>query len=78
MVTVHLFAAARAAAGVSSITVDSMTVAEILNHCANLNANLSRIIPQCSVLLDSVICHDYNLFVNSGQQLDLLPKFAGG
>lgn len=78
MVRVHLFAAARAAAGVSSITVEAMRVSEILNHCANLSADSSRIIPQCSVLINGVICHDYNQFVNSGNEIDLLPKFAGG
>lgn len=77
-VQVRLFAAARAAAKTDEIRIAPGSVAEILRLCASENAQLQRVLPQCSVLIDGVACHDHQILVTAGSQMDVLPRFAGG
>ena len=77
-VQVRLFAAARAAAKTDEIMVAPGRIDEILRLCASENAELQRVLPQCSVLIDGVACHDHQVLVRSGSQVDVLPRFAGG
>ena len=77
-VHVRFFAAARAAAKVDQIEVPVGTLREILLNFSTLNADLERVIPQCSFLVDSVICHDLDKAINAGSEIHVLPKFAGG
>jgi sulfur-carrier protein len=76
-VEVRFFAAARAAAKAEQIQVPAGTLNQIL---ANLkrSEDLARVIPQCSFLVNAVICHDYEAMITAGSQIDVLPKFAGG
>lgn len=53
-------------------------VDEILKLCASENAQLQRVLLQCSVLVDGVACHDHQALVTPGAQVDVLPRFAGG
>lgn len=78
LIKVRFYAAARAAAGVAEMEFQSETVAEILGQCSALSPELAKIIPQCSVLVDGVISHDYQILMTPGSQIDVLPKFAGG
>ncbi len=78
LVKVRFYASARAAAGASEMEFQSATVAEILGKCSTLSPELAKIIPQCSVLVDGVVSHDYQILITPGSQIDLLPKFAGG
>lgn len=77
-VQVRLFAAARAAAKTDEFRVAPGSVDEILKLCATGNAALQRVLPQCSVLIDGVACHDHQVLVTPGSQVDVLPRFAGG
>ena len=77
-VTVRFFASARAAAGKSNQSFSPDSVANILELCASGNQLLATVLPQCSVLIDGLICHDHEQFVLAGSELDILPKFAGG
>ena len=76
-VEVRFFAAARAAAKTDQMLLPAGTLNEIL---ATLTANpeLARVVPQCSFLVNAVICHDYEAPITAGSQIDVLPKFAGG
>ena len=77
-VTVRLFAAARAAAMTDRLDVPSGSLTEILANCSMLNGDLARVIPQCSFLVNTVICHDFKAVIAPGSEIDVLPKFAGG
>jgi molybdopterin synthase sulfur carrier subunit len=77
-VQVRLFAAARAAAKADEIQAAPGSIAEILAFCATGNPDLQQIFPQCTVLVDGIASHDHGVFVTSGSQMDVLPKFAGG
>jgi molybdopterin converting factor small subunit len=75
-VTVRFFAAARAAAGVNEITLDSSSAMHILDQAAALHPKLGQV--QCSYLLDEVSLRDLSVIVTDGSTLDVLPPFAGG
>lgn len=77
-VTVRLFAAARAAAGVSQLEVAAGSVQEILDSLVASHPALSQVLPQCSYLLDEVALHELGAQVADGSSLDILPPFAGG
>ena len=77
-VTVRFFAAARAAAGVNEITLDSSSAMHLLDQAAELHPKLSQVLPQCSFLLDEVSLRDLSVAVKDGSTLDVLPPFAGG
>lgn len=77
-VTVRLFAAARAAAGVNEISVESASAMQILDKAAALHPKLGQVLPQCSYLLDEVSLRDLSVVVTDGSTLDVLPPFAGG
>ena len=77
-IQVRFFAAARAAAKNDFLWRESGTVAEILAQYSEENSELARVLPQCSFLIDGTICHDHQMQVLPGSQLDVLPRFAGG
>jgi molybdopterin converting factor small subunit len=77
-VTVRLFAAARAAAGVSEVSVDSASAQEIVNELIAAHPGLAQVLTKCSYLLDEVALHDLALTIEDGSTLDVLPPFAGG
>ncbi|HET9255562.1 MAG TPA: MoaD/ThiS family protein [Pseudonocardiaceae bacterium] len=82
MVTVRYFAAARAAAGLTSENVDvgeNATVADALAEIAARHGEaLSKVLTACSFLLDSVAVRDRATPLPSTAELDILPPFAGG
>jgi len=79
-VEAHLFAAARAAAGTSVLTVASGTLAEVLNSLIALAPDLAEVLPRCSYLVDglSVRASETHTPVAPGSRIDVLPPFAGG
>ena len=82
MVTVRYFAAARAAAGVHSEDIDignGATVSDALEAIAARHGeSLSKVLPACSFLLDSVAVRDRETVLPPAAKLDVLPPFAGG
>jgi molybdopterin converting factor small subunit len=82
VVTVRYFAAARAAAGVTSEDVDmdeGATVGDALNAIAARHGDgLGKVLTGCSFLLDSVAVRDRGTPLPAAAELDVLPPFAGG
>ena len=82
MVTVRYFAAARAAAGVETETVQvppGATVDILLKTVrARHGDEFGRVLDRCSFLLDEVAVRDRELSLHDGALLDMLPPFAGG
>ena len=82
LVTVRLFGAARAAAGVDQegIAVDGpATVADVLEAAAAAHGpKLADVLRRCSFLLAERAVHSHQTPIGSTDILDVLPPFAGG
>lgn len=79
MVTVRFFAAARAAAGVDSESIDVATVAELRSDLVKRHgAEMERVLPACTLLIDGVTGHDDLDGLPADSYVDVLPPFAGG
>lgn len=80
--TVRFYAAARAAAGAESTTVEvpaGSTVGDLLDALrAGHGAQLTDVLRRCSYLLDEVAVRDETTPLPDGAALDVLPPFAGG
>ena len=78
-ITVHYFAAARAAAGVDCEQVPAVTtVADALTEMIHRHGrDLERVLARCSFLLDGVAARARTPIDGAGR-LDVLPPFAGG
>jgi len=77
-VEVHLFAAARAAAGVSLVIVQPGTLREVLGQATKQCPGLAEVLPRCSYLVDEISAKADDLPVAPGSRVDVLPPFAGG
>lgn len=78
-VTVSYFAAARAAAGISTETVPAGTLRSVLDlAAARHGTDLARVLGACSYLVDGVSRSDHDAPVEAGASIDVLPPFAGG
>ncbi len=76
-VEVHLFAAARAAVGHSSVDAPAGLVREILDALEAQHPAFAQVRPRCSVLVDGLSASP-DTRVQPGSRLDVLPPFAGG
>ena len=79
-VQVHLFAAARAAAGVSEVTVDADSLAQVLERLVEQSPALAEVLPRCSYLVDGIAAKPSGgqSGLSDGCRIDVLPPFAGG
>ncbi|MGV0738469.1 MoaD/ThiS family protein [Mycobacterium syngnathidarum] len=80
-VTVRYFAAAAAAAGVDTETLDlakDSTVATLVDQLSGRDAELARVLKRCSYLLDGVAVRDMDKPLSTSETIDVLPPFAGG
>lgn len=77
-VIVRMFAGARAAAGVSEVSVNAGSAQEIIDGLVSEFPGLVSALTKCSYLLDEVALHDLDTQVSDGATLDVLPPFAGG
>lgn len=78
MAEVHLFAAARAAVGASTVVVDAPTLGGVLDALVAEHPGFASVRPRCSFLVDGLAAVDPRTPVASGQRVDVLPPFAGG
>jgi len=77
-VEVHLFAAARAAAGVAMVEVPPGSLAEVLASAVHQHPGLASVLERCSTLVDGLAATDEQTAVPAGGRVDVLPPFAGG
>lgn len=79
-VSVRLFAAAKAAAGVDHTTVQARTLAEVDQKLREQFPDLAAVLPRCSFLLNETAVHGdmQTITVTDGDTIDVLPPFAGG
>ena len=80
VVTVRLFAGARAAAGTSQAVLavpGDAQVRTVLDALVTAHPGVARVLPACSFLLDGVAARA-GQEVGTGRTLDVLPPFSGG
>lgn len=77
-VTIRLFAAARAAAGLSETSAEAGSLDGILAALSERYPALESVLPRCSYLIDGAVVHGLNTPVSGGATVDVLPPFAGG
>lgn len=80
-VTLRYFAAARAAAGVETETVDVLpgtTIAELIRLLGARDERLAAVLRRCSFLRDEMAVRDGEMSLHANTTLDVLPPFAGG
>lgn len=82
MLEIRYFAGAADAAGSPLLRVAAApgaSVGRVLADAAAGNERLTRVLPQCAVLLDGVTHRDLDLPLPPGDHvIDVLPPFAGG
>lgn len=80
-VTVRYFAAARAAAGVTTETValpPEPSITTLTEKLADTRPQLAAVLARCSFLVDEVAVRDRFQTLSDGSTVDVLPPFAGG
>ncbi len=80
-VTIRYFAAAAAAAGVDTETLDlakDTTIAALVERLGERDGELPRVLKRCSYLCDGVAVRDMGKPISTSQTVDVLPPFAGG
>lgn len=77
--TFRYYAAARAAAGVSTETVEAASVHEGLAEvCGRHDDRFTLVVKASSLLLDGIRVDDQHLPQDSDAEIHVLPPFAGG
>ena len=78
MAKVHLYAAARAAAGQSRFDVDTGDLGSLIIALESEHQKLRAVLPMCSYLLNGTSVKDRSTKLTPEDQVDVLPRFAGG
>lgn len=78
MVTVRLFGAARACAGVTELTMPAKSLAQMKGELVVLYPAIAPVLIKCSFLVNEVSQRDMNAPLHNGDTVDVLPPFAGG
>ncbi|MBA3368489.1 MAG: MoaD/ThiS family protein [Geodermatophilaceae bacterium] len=77
--TVNYFAAARAAAGAATETIEASSLAEVIAAASQRHGpGLAKVLGVCSFLVDGVRRSDHDAALPHGSSVDVLPPFAGG
>ena len=72
-VEVHLYAAARSAAGVKVIEVSAGSLGDVLREACSQHPGLTPVLERCSTLVDGVATVDAASPLAPGSRVDVLP-----
>jgi molybdopterin converting factor small subunit len=78
MAKVKLYAAARAAAGTSELSIDAATLEDLVGALKVSHPALGRVLLQSTYLLNGTSCKELSTSLTSQDQIDVMPRFAGG
>ena len=78
MAKVNFYAAARAAAGAATLEIHAESLDALILALSSQNAELAKLLPTCSYLLNSEACTELTQVLRPEDNLDVLPQFAGG
>ncbi|MGI9225980.1 MAG: MoaD/ThiS family protein [Candidatus Nanopelagicaceae bacterium] len=74
----NLYAAARAAAGAPTLKIPAGTLGALIADLAGRSPELAKLLPTCSYLLNGEACESMEQPLIEGDNVDVLPQFAGG
>lgn len=79
-VTVRFFAAARQAAGAPQTTCTPGTLQSLSRELTERFPKLEPVLPRCSYLVNGIAVHGDAgaVTIQDGDEVDILPPFAGG
>lgn len=79
MAHIRYFAGAAEAAGTDSETRDAASIGDLITQLgAAHGAELTRVLTRCSLLVNGTRAADHAVPLTAGDQVDVLPPFAGG
>jgi len=78
MAKVHLYAAARAAVGSPQLSILADDLGSLVAALERDYQKLRSVLPLCSYLLNGTSVKDLSTKLSPEDQIDVLPRFAGG
>ena len=77
MAEVNLYAAAKAAAGSASLSIEGTDLASLITQLNSIG-DLAKLLPTCSYLINGIAPADQSQALQNSDVVDVLPQFAGG
>ncbi len=77
MAEVNLYAAAKAAAGSASLSIEAADLAALITQLNSIG-DLAKLLPTCSYLINGIAPSDQKQALEKSDVVDVLPQFAGG
>lgn len=77
MAEVNLYAAAKAAAGSASLSIEATDLASLITQLNSIG-DLAKLLPTCSYLINGIAPADQSQALQNSDVVDVLPQFAGG
>ncbi len=77
MAEVNLYAAAKAAAGSASLSIEATDLAALITQLNSIG-DLAKLLPTCSYLINGIAPSDQKQALEKSDVVDVLPQFAGG
>ena len=77
MAEVNLYAAAKAAAGSASLSIEAADLAALIAQLYSIG-DLAKLLPTCSYLINGIAPSDQKQALEKSDVVDVLPQFAGG
>ena len=78
MVQVNFYAAAREAAGSSTLMLPIASLANLIAELNSRDERFKKLLPTCSYLINGEAVQDLNRTLKDHDSVDVLPQFAGG
>ena len=78
MALVNFYAAAKAASGSASLKIEAGSLGALIDELSGRSPELAKLLPTCSYLLNGEACEDLSQLLLEGDNIDVLPQFAGG
>ena len=78
MAIVNFYAAAKAATGSATLKIPAGNLGSLIDELAMRSPELAKLLPTCSYLLNGEACENPGQILVEGDNIDVLPQFAGG
>ena len=78
MAQINFYAAARAAAGTTRLSLSANDLGALVAELTKLDKKMAKLLPTCTYLLNGIACEDLNQKISESDEIDVLPQFAGG
>lgn len=75
---IWFYAASRSAAECSTMETTLGTLGDVVSMLTQKNAELAKLLPTCTFLLNSENCDDLTQKLEVEDRIDVLPQFSGG